>query len=574
MPAQQTTSATRDRTQAGTARFQNTRLALMLLSLHLAIAWDAGQWWARGLLLAHFGLFLLWQPVWRGERRIPASQGLLVLGLGTLFALSGNWWLVAAWIAVLFALIGGGVPATVSRGARIGAVISAAYLITMLLAWVLPQLMRDPGIANQTAPFVRFGLVALPLVVLAIPAAERLRDSPIIIDLFYTLVLFLMALVLGLGSFVILHQQVVHGEGAYLFGVIQVLLAIAALLLGLSWLWNPRAGFSGIGALLSRYLLGLGLPFEQRMRRLANLAETETRPEQFLRAALSDLLDLPWTNGYVWVTAGSSGEVGIREGTVELFETGTLHLELYASRALTPAILIHQKLLVQMVGHFYEGLRREEQRRQSAYTQAIYETGARLTHDVKNLLQSLRSICAAAEMRGGDEAAFKALVQRQLPHIAQRLGATLEKLRSPEVSGMTEAEAADWWRGLEARYAGRKVRFLPLMPDACTRLPAELFDSVADTLLENGLYKVGEGRAAQVTVQLAQGPSLLVSDDGEAVDPQKAGELFRRPVASDSGLGVGLYQAAGFAAKHRYRLQLAENRRGRVCFALRPQGPG
>lgn len=561
----------RERSRSGAARFQNIRLALMLLSLHLAMAWDAGQWWARGLLLAHFGLFLLWQPVWRGERRIPGAQGLLVLGLGTLFALAGNWWLIAAWIAVLFALIGGGVPATVSRGERVAAVIAAAYLITMLLAWVLPQLMHDPQISQQTAPLVRYGLIVLPLAMLTIPAGERLRDSPVIIDLFYTLVLFLMALVLALGSFVILHQQVVHGEGAYLFGVIQVLLAVAALLLVLSWLWNPRAGFSGIGMLLSRYLLGLGLPFEQRMRRLANLAETETRPEQFLRAALTDLLDLPWTNGYVWITAGSTGEVGRREGAVEFFESGTLHLQMYASRPLTPAILIHQKLLVQMVGHFYEGLRREQQRQQSAYTQAIYETGARLTHDVKNLLQSLRSICAAAEMRGADEAAFRALVQRQLPHITQRLGTTLEKLKSPEISTLTEAEAAIWWQGLEARYAGRNVQFLALQPGASARVPAELFDSVADTLLENALYKVGKRNAERVTVQLADGPSLEVCDDGEAVDPSRAGELFKRPVSSESGLGVGLYQAANFAAKNGYRLQLSENRKGQVCFALRPR---
>ncbi|MFN9490932.1 MAG: sensor histidine kinase, partial [Betaproteobacteria bacterium] len=93
-------------------------------------------------------------------------------------------------------------------------------------------------------------------------------------------------------------------------------------------------------------------------------------------------------------------------------------------------------------------------------------------------------------------------------------------------------------------------------------------------LSENGLYKLSEGRASQRTVQLEQGPSLLVSDDGEAVDPHKAGQLFMRPVDSESGLGVGLYQAAGFAAKNRYQLQLAENRQGRVCFALRPQSEG
>ncbi len=570
MPEQAINIPNDEQARSFDVRFQNTRLGLMLLTLHLAMAWNVDEWWARGLLLTHFGLFLLWQPVWHGERRIPAPHALLVLGLGTLFALSGNWWLIAAWIALLFALIGGGVPATVSRGQRLAAIIAAAYLVTMLLAWVLPQLIRDPLIAGQTAPFVRFGLVVLPLIVLVIPAGERLRGAPVIIDLFYTLVLFLMVVVLGLGSFVILFLQVVQGDGTYLFGVMKVLLAIAALMIGLSWLWNPRAGFSGVGTLLSRYLLGLGLPFEQRMRRLANLAESETRPEQFLRAALTDLLDLPWTNGYVWITSGSSGEVGKLEGIAEDFESGMLHLKMYASRPLSPAVLIHQKLLVQMVGHFYEGLRREQQRQQSAYTQAIYETGARLTHDVKNLLQSLRSICAAAEMRGADEAAFRALVQRQLPNITQRLGATLEKLKSPESHGMTEADAAIWWRGLESRYASRNVRFLPLELTGAARVPAELFDSVADTLLENALYKVSEGDAKLVTARLGDGPALYVSDDGAAIEGERVRELFKGPVASESGLGVGLYQAAGFAAKSGFRLVLIDNRRGRVSLMLAP----
>ncbi len=52
-------------------RHQNVLLASALLTLHGAIAWGGGEWWARGLLMAHFGLFLIWQPVWRGGRRIP-----------------------------------------------------------------------------------------------------------------------------------------------------------------------------------------------------------------------------------------------------------------------------------------------------------------------------------------------------------------------------------------------------------------------------------------------------------------------------------------------------------------------
>ena len=551
---------------ATSLRHQNVLLATALLTLHGAIAWGGGEWWARGLLMAHFGLFLIWQPVWRGERRIPLRHALMVLGLGTLFAFAGNWWLIAAWIAALFGLVGGGVPSTEAKGERTAALLAAVYLVAMLLMWVLPQLFSDRQIANQVAPFVRYGMPLLPLVILLIPGGQRLRGAPVIIDLFYTLVLFLLVVVLALGSFVIHHHQASQGE--YLLGVTQSLMVIAGLMLGLAWLWNPRAGFSGIGTLLSRYLLGLGLPFEQRMRRLAELAETETRPEHFLREALTDMLDLPWINGYAWVTAASSGHVGKCEGHAEEHETGVLLLTMHATRQLSPAILLHQKLLMQMVGHFYEAQRREQQRQQSAYTQAIYETGARLTHDVKNLLQSLRSICAAAEMRGADDNAFRSLVQRQLPHITQRLSATLEKLKSPEASVVRDVDAAIWWQGLQSRYAGRAVVFSPApIPDGM-RLIAELFDSASDTLIENALYKIAQGQAKRVDVTLLPGPLLRICDDGAPVPTELAEELFRGPVPSESGLGVGLYQAAAFAGQSGYTLTLTSNIPGKVCFEL------
>jgi hypothetical protein len=551
---------------AASLRHQNVLLATALLTLHGAIAWGSGEWWARGLLMAHFGLFLIWQPVWRGERRIPLRHALLVLGLGTLFAFAGNWWLIATWIAALFGLVGGGVPSTETRGERTAALLAAVYLVGMLLMWVLPQLFSDRLIANQVAPFVRYGMPLLLLVILLIPGGERLRGALVIVDLFYTLVLFLLVVVLALGSFVIHHHQASQGE--YLLGVTQSLMVIAGLMLGLAWLWNPRAGFSGIGTLLSRYLLGLGLPFELRMRRLAELAETETRPEHFLRAALTDLLDLPWINGYAWVTAVSSGHVGKCEGYTEEHETGVLLLTMHATRHLSPAILLHQKLLMQMVGHFYEAQRREQQRQQSAYTQAIYETGARLTHDVKNLLQSLRSICAAAEMRGADDTAFRSLVQRQLPHITQRLSTTLEKLKSPEASVVKDVDAAIWWKGLQSRYAGRSVGFNAEPIPEGMRLLADLFDSASDTLIENALYKVTQGEATRVDVSLLPGPRLRICDDGTPVPAELTEELFRGPVPSESGLGVGLYQAAAFAAQSGYTLILAANRPGNVCFEL------
>lgn len=548
-------------------RWPHLLLAAMLLTLHGAIAWGAIAWWERALLLAHFGLFLIWQPVWRGERQMPAALAALVLGLGIFFAVAGSWWLIGTWMAMLFGLIGGSVPGRAGRRDRLVSIIAAVYLITMLLMWVVPQVFTQYPALTGVKDVVRFGLIALPAAILLIPGGDQQRSELVIVDLFYSVMLFLLVVVLVLGSFVV--YEVTHG--AYLLGLAQTLMVIALVLVGLSWLWNPRAGFGGIGTLLSQYLLGLGLPFEQRMRRLAELAQAETRPEYFVRSALTDLLALPWVTGFGWVSSMSTGEVGERAAHAEQFQSGDLRLTLYAPRTLSPAVLLHLKLLMQMVGHFYEALRREQARQQSAYTQAIYETGARLTHDVKNLLQSLRSLCAAAEMRGADDdTAFRSLVQRQLPQIAQRLGATLDKLQSPQTTDTQVVDAAIWWEGLQARYAGRAIEFgLDALPPG-QRVPAELFDSAADTLLENALYKVAQDPEVQVRVTLAPGPCLRVADDGVAVSAAVAERILRAPVASDSGLGVGLFQAARFAEQSGYRLVLAQNRDGAVAFELVP----
>src|SRR5262249_30804828 len=149
--------------------------------------------------------------------------------------------------------------------------------------------------------------------------------------------------------------------------------------------------------------------------------------------------------------------------------------------SLSPAVLLHLKLLTQMIGHFYDAKRREEVQRQHAYTQAIYETGARLTHDVKNLLQSLRSLCAAVDTSGAEQAgSLQALMPRQFPQIPQRLNATLEKLQAPQQADTSQVDAKLWWEALLLRHASRDVQFQLEGIAQEIELPAELFDSVAD----------------------------------------------------------------------------------------------
>ena len=192
-----------------------------------------------------------------------------------------------------------------------------------------------------------------------------------------------------------------------------------------------------------------------------------------------------------------------------------------------------------------------------------------MTHDIKNLLQSLSVLCSVARDEGSDAARLNALVRRQLPLIERRLADALDKFQRPQVAGETYGTALAWWEGLTRQYRGEGVEF-DAPPPGGARLPQSLFDSVADNLLRNALAKRAEDEAVRVRVALECGErvTLRVSDTGAAIPPALAAELLRAPVNSRGGLGIGLYQAARHAEESGYRLALETNRDGEVCFAL------
>jgi signal transduction histidine kinase len=158
-----------------------------------------------------------------------------------------------------------------------------------------------------------------------------------------------------------------------------------------------------------------------------------------------------------------------------------------------------------------------------------------------------------------------------LPAITQRLAATLDKLQRPGAEITARASAQDWWDGLVRLYQGRGVEFSVENLGEGAEVPRALFDSVADNLLQNALAKQQREPGMHVRATLSGGEAvgLRVCDTGNAVPADMAKSLLRVPVPSDSGLGIGLYQAAQQAAAAGYLLRLESNRDGEVCFALR-----
>jgi len=89
--------------------------------------------------------------------------------------------------------------------------------------------------------------------------------------------------------------------------------------------------------------------------------------------------------------------------------------------------------------------------------------------------------------------------------------------------------------------------------------------------VRNALAKREADTSVRIVVSLTLDGevALRVKDSGRAVPEDLAARLLRGPVASQGGLGIGLYQAARQAEAAGFTLSLETNRDSEVCFALK-----
>jgi signal transduction histidine kinase len=548
---------------------QRQRLLLAtLLLLHISILFDLDDPWARALLIAHVGLFLLWQPVWSGESKLglPALVFVAAACLGILLYL--NWWLIAFWFALLSSLVGARSILAATRWSRLFGMVVLLYLLIVLLIWVVPRLFIGEEITGVAAGLMQYALPAALLLMLLVPAEEQPEAGAESVDFLYALLLFMVVVLVVLGSFAFMTLS----KASYVEALIRTLFAMGTLLILLGLLWNPLYGFTLLQPVLFRYLLNVGTPFEQWLSRIADAAESETDAIGFLRVAVRSLVEFPWLDGAAWDSPDGRGRMGQRAAYTWTFRAGQLELEMSSRFSFGPSMVIHLQLLTEIIARFYEGKRREQALQQITRLKVIYETGARLTHDIKNLLQSLYAL-ASASQQTGDAEGFQRLVQRQLPDLSRRLELTLGKLRDPEGhDGKAEAlvSAGKWWDGLKSRYESRSIRMEARLGGTRT-VPHAVFDSVAENLLENALKKRQQETAIEISVEFdAERAALRVCDGGSPIAVGTERRLFANPVESESGLGVGLYQAHREAARAGFELKLETNLPGKVCFSLAP----
>ena len=163
-------------------------------------------------------------------------------------------------------------------------------------------------------------------------------------------------------------------------------------------------------------------------------------------------------------------------------------------------------------------------------------------------------------------------MRRQLPGISGRLAETLGKLNAPQSAGSARwVPVAEWWQDLRQRMAALEWADFKAELPLVGELPAEVFSGVADNLMRNAAEKRLHEPGLRLQFELARhggSVELIVCDTGSAIPEATASGLFAGPVSSESGFGIGLYNAARYAEAAGFKLALVANRDGRVCFRL------
>jgi len=547
----------------------NRLMALMILSLHTLLVWGSSKPLFGALLLCHFGFFLLWQPVLHQNNKLSWQSTSVIVALAasatTFFT---SLWFIAFWVAGLFALIGGRVFSSNTQHERFPKILAASYLLAILLLWVVPKLLNTNDDLAAAEFLLIYFLPILPITILFLSAKNKPDTQTRNIDFFYTLLIFLLTIIVVLGSFAIGVIWQIH----YIKLLMFVVFGLATTLVALSWLWNPGTTFSGLGLLMSRYLLSIGLPFEQWIRNIAAHAENETSADDFLAAAIQELTQLSWVSGLMLQTENLKQQLGETSEYISTYNFQQMHLTLYSRWQFTPAMYLHVQLLTQILGEFYEAKRREETISKNTYMQTLYETGSRLTHDIKNILQSLGTLSTAIEQNHDtdNDAKLIELIKMQLPRLSQRLSNTLTKLELPSIERKNQEKVSVWWKNFKQANAHHQLEFDAPADFPKTDIDSDLLDSVVDNLLQNALEKAKRELNIRINVTLMPSKHfcLEVTDTGSAISPEVADKLFKSNVSSKNGLGVGLYHAAQQARQSGYELSLTDNQDGEVRFRL------
>lgn len=546
-------------------KYEQAVFGLILLTFHSLI-------WIIEPSIIHFstnvillGLFLLWQPIWNKNHKAQVLKTLLPsLGYLTLSYFSPYEALILFGLIIL-GIFGSRILDT--KSSRGFDLLAISILTIEISIGIVPKAFDHIIIPSLFSNMIESLLLA-PIVIFFFSAKIAHTSSKRYnIDVLHGLLTSSLIASALLGGIVI---NLLYGVG-YIEGLLLTLFFVVIFTFGVSWFWNPSVGFSGLGVLWNRYSMSIGSPFEAWINTLTTLIEqTYLTPIEYLQSACDNLTETEWLDGLDWVTQHHK----ISSGTTSHFKTthplsDQSYVDLYFKTDPGTALKQHTQLLIRMANQFYLAKKNQDKIKTQEHFETIHHTGARLTHDIKNILQSIKTSLSIIHLEP-DLATKKPLklLDQNLTQISERLESTLNKLKTPQFNAKSLNVSLNKWlyqftQGItDARVnIQSSLKYNP-------SVPTDLLDSAINNLLTNALRKP---EATSIQLQINADKELLyisVKDDGNKMDDETADHLFKKPVSSGQGMGIGLYQSAIMANAFNFELDLISNEDGEVCFSL------
>ena len=394
-------------------------LGLMLFGLLAATRLGDNDTIAQSFLVVHFGFFLLWQPVIKQQASFSAKQVLVLLIIIFAFIYWFNPWLNAFWTLLLLTLLTGHIFARGLARAAYGLAVIVLFLELVLIT--TPELFQLAAISSSLKTIFSTTLLLAPLILLFIPSSKVGSKQ---VDFIRGFLIVLLVIFLCLSSVLIS----LTADQAYIESLAISIIMVSLFLLLTAFLWTPRAGFKGLAQLLENYLLNIGGPFEQWFTHISTLeSNTSLIPANFLSASLRHLVQQHWICGIKWQTEHSEGLEGKPSSNHVSTNDEKLKLTIYTYTPVGPSLAFHSKLQLSVLTFYYRAKLQEQQIIKQAHMQAIYETGSKLTHDVKNILQSTKTMSQIINDTDSEMQEIVDLLKKQMPLLTQRLNTTLEK---------------------------------------------------------------------------------------------------------------------------------------------------
>ncbi len=546
-------------------KYEQPIFGLILLAYHSLI-------WHIEPSVIHFsacvillGLFLIWQPIWSKDSKTSLIKTLL----------PSFFFLILCFFYPNESLILFGMITLSIFGSRIldtdssrGYDLLAISILTLEISiGIIPKAFQHISIPALFSSIIESALFALIFLFFFSSKLSRSHSERKNIDILHGLLTSSLISLVLLGGLVINLLYSVD----YIEGLLLTLFFVAILTLGVSWFWNPSIGFSGLGVLWNRYSLSIGSPFETWINTLTTLIEEAyLSPIEFLQSSCDNLTENDWLDGLDWTTPSRhihSGKHSDYKVTYQLSNDNLV--DLYFKTDPGTALKEHTQLLLRMANQFYLAKKNQDKIKTQEHFETIHHTGARLTHDIKNILQSIKASLSIIHLEPDLESnkPFK-LLDQNLTQIGERLENTLNKLKVPHAETQFQFVSLNKWlykfshevNDLKINITSH-LKFNPSVPD-------ELLDSVLNNLLSNATRKHD---VTAINVNVTADKELLfisVTDNGHKVDDNTVKSLFKKPVTSGQGMGIGLYQSAIMAQSFNYELDLMSNEDGEVSFSL------